>query len=181
MTVEDLVRSGNKLDATAALLDGEWQGFYQELNPSFDTVFFNSVEQKLEFMLSGSVSDSSLVKEVAVRDSFRTRSVVVDLRQMDRQSWTGIAKITFADGDSVRSMPVSLDLGTYLSDGLREITFGASDETDPMHVFDRWQQTSFQEALSSPSFNLVVEKLSVDSLRFSLPNGYGQMLLVRKR
>lgn len=181
LTVEDLVDSGNKLDATAALLGGEWEGYFQELNPSYDTLFFNSVDEKLEFMLSGSVSDSSLLKEVTVRDTFQVKPVHIDFGTLDRQDWSGVAQITFPEADSTISVPLGLDLATYLSDGSRQITFGSTDETNPLRLFDRLQHDSFQRAFSSPAFNLVINSLSADSLVFSLPAGYGKMVLVKKK
>lgn len=183
-TISDLSAAGARLDATVLLMKGKWQGAYEALDPSYDTVFYSSLKEKTEYLLSGSVADSSLIKDVSIRDTFNLRIVAFEFELSDATSWTGMAQVIFA-GDSIMKLPATMNMVDNLDDGPIQMKFGVtsdtvSNETRFYEDIKAAAHISFQDAFLSQSFILAIDHLSEDSLRFSLPGGYGKMNLTRK-
>lgn len=183
LTIDDIVEKGEILDATAAKLEGKWSGFYQELDLKFDTVFYEKYEDKLEYLLSGTISDSSLVKGITLLDTFDVKPVQLEFMHSGTAVWAGTVKITFA-GDSTVRLPFTLDLPANLSEDFLRIGFGVIDDSDTIEVWPLYELTSFEsfdDAFLSGSFHLAILRIAEDSMRLALPGGYGKMVLGRSK
>ena len=177
-----IVDTGQRLTSVLKLLDGTWQGNFQMLSPSYDTIFYDSQEDKLGYLLTGSTGDSSLIRKVIIADTFQVQPLKVDFKEIKDSSLSAIALFTFVDSDTSLSLPITLDL-LVNNTGVTYIQFGniknptLSKENPLITEMGISRTESFQQAFSAKSFTLKVDKITSDSLCFSLSDGYGKMLL----
>ncbi|HET8861139.1 hypothetical protein [Marivirga sp.] len=162
-------------------LEGRWSGNFQKLNPTFDTVYYIDLKEKIEYQLSGTISDSSLVKSISLKDTFDILPITIHIFNIDSMKLTAEAKISCELFE--RQIPLNADISQNLR-GLKIIHFGEIEKVhksqDALSTeISTYQYKSLQSALTSKAFQLELKKQSNDSLVFGLPYGYGLIKVSR--
>lgn len=160
-------------------LDGKWIGTFQKLNPIYDTIYYEDLKEKLEYKLSGAISDSSLVKSIIIKDTFELLPITLHFFNIDSTTFKGIVKISGQDIE--RETPITIDISRNMKKlnliRLGEIQSPASTHDSLVTSINLYRHESLQQALNSDSFELELRKQSHDSLIFGLQEGYGLIKL----
>ena len=184
-TIDRILESWDRLQFEMIHLKGKWTGYYEELNPTYDTVFYNNIKEKLEFKLTNKVNDSSLIKELIIRDTFKLRRLDLIFNDFDTSSLSTTVQLIFGDSDSTLNLPVSLNLDENIIYETSNIQFGHSnhinsDSSLMIEMPAELNQRFFNDIFFSEYFTLTISKLTNDTLLFTLPYGQGKMVMTRK-
>ncbi|WP_296622512.1 hypothetical protein [Marivirga sp.] len=168
-----------KVSSNFKQLEGKWTGTFQKLNPTFDTLYYEDLTEKLEYQLSGGISDSSLVKSIVIKDTFDILPIAMHFFNIDSLKLTAEAKIS----SKIIELQISVtaDISQNLR-GLKILHFGelqlpTQSKDSFLTNINIYQYESLQQALTSENFELELIKQSKDSLVFGLPYGYGLLKL----
>jgi len=172
-SLDKILYQYEKNDKLKDLIKGNWKGCYEILSPTYDTTFYKSHEEKLEFILSNEISDSSLIKELVIKDTFQTAPIEIDFN-IDE----GKTKFLLGTPDTTYSIDFRL---SYYQESRIQFGFDTltniEDSTQLVVGFPLSNHGSLQQALLSKSFELIIKTHSKDSMTLGLDQGYGEIKL----
>ena len=182
-TFESIIESDSLHTQLYGFLEGKWRGYYECLEFTVDTTFYNSYEEKLEFMLTNSVTDSTLIKEVILKQDTIKRPIFVVFNIEDKSSRSN--NVVVETSSTKRVFPFSTRYSIFeYKNSERELHFGEDEGAQGafMSLPDGTLISNvLDDSLSWDNIDLTIELMNRDSAIFNFKSGVGQLVLIKER
>ncbi len=164
-------------------LNGTWSGYYECLKFSVDTTFYASSQETLEYLLTNTVSDSSLVKEVTLNQNTIKRPLFLTFNIEDEYSEHNDVIVKTAETERVFPFSTRFSILEYKNSD-RTLHFGEDEggQRTFMSLPDGTMISNvLNDSLSWDNIDLVIESITDDSAIFKFETGIGKLVLKKDR
>lgn len=178
-TFDSILETGSKQTELHNVLAGTWEGYYECLEFSSDTVFYESYEETLGFMLTNTVTDSSLIKEVKFNKDTIKRRITLTFNIEDAFSENN--SVTVETNMTKKTFPFSTRF-SILEYNTTEKSIHFGDERNQkkfMYVSEDGEMISnvLNDSLSWNNVDLIIESVDETSAVFNFQTGIGQLVI----
>lgn len=160
-------------------LPGKWEGEYQLNSYSIDTLYFNGLEEKIEFQLTESLQDSSLVSGIEIKREKMSGEMAITFLS-DEVGFRAQIETDSAYRDYLLNISVDNSYSFFFGEYDTLVNKSVEVPSDHLDAFLIRNGFSPGPSLKSNYFPLVVEEFSKFKLTFKTILDDGEITLSRK-
>lgn len=187
--VEDFESLLSSIESDSTLhvfLDGNWNGYYEQLEYKIDTIFYESYEETPEYILTNTVTDSSLIKDAEIRIDTTLKPITLYFNILDSLSKTVVISteqvsdtFEFQTGYSFTNYKESPKKLLFSRTTLEEDSNERFSEIHTSMLSNVSTANAINDSLSWDKIDLIIETMNRDSI--SLVNAYGEGRIFLKK